>query len=310
MAKDDAHRRKEEAVSEMVSVDTVKEAGRRASSCGLCGSERGLFPTLLPGVTGIVMTVVLCLMSACSSSAPRSFAPADPMPLSEFNYQYLEEILRAYVTEGVVNYPALRKDDRLQLFIWQLDRFNPNMLSSRQQSVAFWINVYNAFAIKGILEGDSPQTALGRYRAFVTHDYYVGGRPISLQGLERDLLIPDFRDPRIHFAVVPPARSAPPLSSELYVPERLDEQLNARTRAFINDPDRNRFDRTRKVAHLSMIFSWYDQEFIAHSGSILKYIAQYVNDPALSRELTTRRYEIQFEEFDWSLNGPPPSPTR
>ena len=46
--------------------------------------------TLLHCVTGIVMTVVLCALSACSSSAPRSFAPADPLPLSEFSYQYLE----------------------------------------------------------------------------------------------------------------------------------------------------------------------------------------------------------------------------
>ena len=106
--------------------------------------------TLLHCVTGIVMTVVLCALSACSSSAPRSFAPADPLPLSEFSYQYLEEVLRAYVKEGVVNYPALGKDDRLQLFIWQLDRFNPNTLSSRQQSIAFWINVYNAFAMKKV----------------------------------------------------------------------------------------------------------------------------------------------------------------
>lgn len=263
----------------------------------------------LRALVRLILVVTLYSFSACAT-APRSFAPADPIPLSEFSYQYWDEVLRTYAKDGLVNYPAIAKDDRLQLFIWQLDRFNPNTLPSRQHSIAFWINAYNACAIKGILEGDSLETALSRYRYFTLHEYFVGGRPIALQAIERDLLTPDFRDPRIHFAIVPPARSSPPLSSQMYLPERLDEQLTERARAFINDPDRNRFDRKHKVAHLSMIFSWYDSEFIAHSGSVLKYIAQYVNDPTLARELTTSRYEIQFQEFDWGLNGPLPSRTR
>lgn len=263
----------------------------------------------MASLRAIIGVFTLYWFSACAT-APRSFAPADPIPLAEFSYQYWEEVLHAYVKDGVVNYPAIAKDDRLQLFIWQLDRFNPNTLPSRQHSLAFWINAYNAFAIKGILEGESPETAVSRYRYFVMHEYFVGGRPIALQALERDLLIPDFRDPRIHFAIVPAARSSPPLNSQLYVPEKLDEQLDERARAFINDPERNRFDPKRKVARLSMIFSWYESEFIAHSGSVLKYIAHYLNDPALARELMTSRYDIQYQEFDWSLNGPLPSGSR
>jgi hypothetical protein len=255
-------------------------------------------------VRGIVVVLVICLQVACSS-APRSFAPADPIPLSQFSDQYLDEILRAHVKDGRVNYPAIAEDDRFQFFIWQLDRFNPNTLPTRQHSLAFWMNAYNAFAIKGILDGYSPQSLWGRYRYFIARDYYVGGRPLNLYNLEQDLLIPDFRDPRIHFAIVCASRSCPKLASQVYAPERLDQQLDERARAFINDPTKNRIDRMHKVAYLSKIFEWFQNDFARHSGSLLKYVAQYVADPNLARELTAEHYRIEFVDYDWTLNGVP-----
>jgi hypothetical protein len=259
---------------------------------------------VLRHVPGLLVVLLIGLQPACSS-APRSFAPIDPIPPAEFSYQYLNDILNASVKDGVVNYPAIARDDRFQFFIWQLDRFNPNTVPSRQHSVAFWINAYNAFAIKGIIDGYSPQSLWGRYRYFIARDYYVGGRPINLYNLEQDLLIPDFRDPRIHFAIVCASRSCPKLASQAYSPDRLDEQLDDSARIFMNDPTKNRIDRGQKIAHLSKIFEWFEKDFAAHSGSLLKYVAQYVTDPELARELRAEPYRIEFLEYDWSLNGIP-----
>jgi len=253
-------------------------------------------------VATLFMILVIGIQSACSS-APRSFVPIEPIPLSEFSTQYFDEVLHAHVRDGLVNYPAIAQDDRLQLFIWQLDRFNPNTLPSRQHSLAFWINVYNAFAMQGIIDGYSPQTVWGRYRYFITRDYYVGGRPINLYNLERDLLIPDFRDPRIHFAIVCASRSCPKLASQVYSPDRLDQQLDDSAKIFINDPARNRFDRTQRIAYLSKIFEWFEDEFAAHSGSLLKYVARYVSDSEVARELNADRYRVEFLDYDWALNG-------
>jgi len=250
----------------------------------------------------VSLALAIGLQSACSS-APRSFAPLEPISLSEFSSQYFDEVLHAHVKDGLVNYPAIAQDDRLQLFIWQLDRFNPNMLPSRQHSLAFWINVYNAFAMKGIIDGYSPQTVWGRYRYFIGRDYYVGGRPVNLYSLEHDLLIPDFRDPRIHFAIVCASRSCPKLASGVYSPDRVDEQLDDSARIFINDPTKNRFDSIQKIAYLSKIFDWFEKDFVAHSGSLLKYVAQYVTDPKVARDLKTNRYRVEFVDYDWTLNG-------
>ena len=48
----------------------------------------------------------------------------------------------------------------------------------------------------------SPRTTFGRYSYFISRDYPVGGQRINLYDLEREVLIPDFREPRIHFAIV------------------------------------------------------------------------------------------------------------
>lgn len=272
--------------------------------CSLAAAAQGLFEQPAPIRCTVVILVVLVIgLQAACSSAPRSFAPKEPIPLSEFSSQYFDEVLHAYVKDGVVNYPAIAQDDRLQLFIWQLDRFNPNTLPSRQHSLAFWINVYNAFAMKGILDGYSPQTLWGRYQYFIGHDYYVGGRPINLYNLERDLLIPDFRDPRIHFAIVCASRSCPKLASQVYSPDQLEKQLEDSARIFINDPAKNRFDRIQRIAYLSKIFEWFEKDFTAHSGSLLKYVAQYVTDPEVAPDLNANRYRVEFVDYDWTLNG-------
>ena len=135
----------------------------------------------------------------------------------------------------------------------------------------------------------------------------VGEENVNLWSIERDILIPRFREPRIHFAIVCASQSCPKLRSFAFVPDQLEQQLNDSARRFINDPTRNRFDRENKVAYLSMIFDWFAEDFEGHSGSVLKYIAQFVNDPTLAHELQNETYTIDHLEYNWNLNGTPPS---
>lgn len=240
------------------------------------------------------------------STVPRSFHPLDPLPPQAFSHQDLDATLRAHVVDGVVDYPGIAADSRFDAYLRELDRVDPNALPTRLDRLAFWINAYNAFAIKGILNGESPRTLWGRYRYFIARTHPVGGSAITLYDLEQKLLIPDFREPRIHFAIVCASRSCPKLPSRVYTSDRLDEQLEESARAFINDPSRNRFDRERKIAHLSMIFAWFEQDFAAEAGSLLNYVRRYVADPDLARELDAVPYTVRFLDYDWGLNGHPP----
>lgn len=250
------------------------------------------------------LALALLLMAGCST-VPKSFDPAEPIGPNEFSHQTFEELLRVHVVDGVVNYPGIMTDDRFQAYLRQLDRVDPTSLPTQQDRLAFWINAYNAFAIKGILDGYSPMTLFGRYRYFIARTYQVGGKEINLYDLERRLLIPDFREPRIHFAIVCASSSCPKLQSLAYRADKLDEQLEQSARGFINDPTRNQFDRQQRIARLSMIFQWFREDFEGHSGALINYVRRYVTDPDLAHELGTTPYKVEFLEYDWRLNGPP-----
>lgn len=248
---------------------------------------------------------LLILLTGCST-VPRSFHPMEPLSPQGFSHEIFDGLLRAQAIGGVVNYPGIAAGGRLEAYLRELDRIDPNSLPTREVRLAFWINAYNAFAIKGILDGYSPSTLAGRYRYFISRDYRVGGETINLYDLERKLLIPDFREPRIHFAIVCASRSCPKLRSEAYTSDRLEQQLEEGAKTFVNDPTKNRFDREKKVAYLSMIFKWFEEDFAAQAGSLLGYVKRYVADPNLAREMDSIPYQVQFLDYDWGLNGLPP----
>ncbi len=258
---------------------------------------------------GLTLSLVLVsLLTGCGtfSTLPKAYQPTDPLEPHQFSHQAIDGILRAHVQDGVVNYPGIATDPRLEAYLREVNRLDPTTLPTQKDRLAFWINVYNAFAIKGILDGYSPKTKFGQYTYFVGQDYMVGGAEVNLWSVERDILIPRFREPRIHFAIVCASRSCPKLRSWAFTPGQLDDQLNDSARKFINDPTKNFFDRDQKIAYLSMIFNWFEEDFVGHSGSLLKYVKQYVDNPDLARELSDETYSIKFLEYDWSLNGMPP----
>ncbi|HEX9742852.1 MAG TPA: DUF547 domain-containing protein [Nitrospiraceae bacterium] len=248
--------------------------------------------------------VLMCaLLLAGCSTVPTSFHPTEPTPPNEFSHQAFDEVLQAHVQDGVVNYPAVATNARFAAYLDQLNRVDPDALPGRRHKLAFWINAYNAFAIKGILDGYSPLTTLGQWRYFIGKQYRVGGAVINLYDLEKKLLIPDFREPRIHFAIVCASQSCPKLRSQAFTADRLDGQLEENARAFVNDPTKNRFDRENHTAYLSKIFEWFEPDFRTHAESLLNFVRRYVNDPELAADLATQPYRVEFLDYDWHLNG-------
>jgi hypothetical protein len=249
--------------------------------------------------------LLLIILTGCSIT-PRTFKPADPIAPDQVSHQAWDQIVQAHARDGQVDYPAIQASSRLDGYLGELTRIDPTKLPTRQHQLAFWINAYNAFAVKGIIDHYSPMTLWGRYRYFIGRDYRVGGTTINLYDLERQVLIEQFHEPLMHFAIVCASTSCPKLQPWAYQLDQLDRQLDHAARAFINDPLRNRFDRTQKVAFLSMIFKWFESDFAGAAGSVLAYIARYVDDPELAKELMQPGYRIEYLEYDWNLNGIPP----
>ena len=213
-----------------------------------------------------------------------------------------DALLRANVAKGVVNYPGFQDAAAFKAYVADLAK--PAKLAGKSDVLAYNINAYNALAIQGILDGLSPSTTLGRLRYFKVQDWPLDARKISLHDLEHKVLRP-LGDPRIHFAIICASRSCPFLRSEAYTAAKLDAQLDEQARQFVNDPFRNRFDRAAKTAHLSEIFKWFEEDFQG-PGSVQKYLARYVADPEVAKELAQDGYKVQWIDYDWTLNGTPP----
>ena len=214
-----------------------------------------------------------------------------------------ENALQGNVHNGKVNYRAIKENPNFQIYIESLK--DKPTFENKDQELAYWINAYNALVIKGILEGGSPSTFFGRQSFFKGDTYELAGMRINLNDLERKVIIP-LGEPRIHFAINCASSSCPKLQPTVFKADVLDQQLTDATNAFINDTMRNYFDRATKIAHISKIFDWFKEDFVKHSGSVLKYIAQYVKDEKIAKDLRDGNYKIRYLKYDWNLNGKNP----
>ena len=222
-------------------------------------------------------------------------------PANAGGHQLFGQVLMANVEDGKVDYPAIKADSRFQDYLDYLAHTNPDFFASRDEKLAFWINAYNALAIKGILDGKSPAGYFSRIN-FFTSNHDLAGRKIDLYDLERKILIP-FGEPRIHFAIVCASTSCPKMVNEAYTASDLDRQLDMNTRAFINNKMKNRFDQSTKSGRISKIFDWFPKDFEAHSETVQQYLGKYVDDPVVAASLLQNEYMLWFHDYNWTLNG-------
>jgi hypothetical protein len=225
-----------------------------------------------------------------------------PIPaLAEVDRAAWNSLLGSAVSNGQVDYSQWGDNPRFDALIDQIALTDTSTMG-RKQKLAFYINAYNILAARGILDGRSPDGILGRYVYFKRDTYTVAGMPISLHQLEHEWIRP-LKEPRIHFAIVCASQSCPVLQGEAYTAERLNEQLEAAARGFINDPALNRFDPVTGRGQLSSIFKWFEDDFVEASGSVQAYLAPLVDNPEVSALLAGGEFSVSYMRYDWGLNG-------
>ncbi|MFY9552990.1 MAG: DUF547 domain-containing protein, partial [Thermoanaerobaculia bacterium] len=173
---------------------------------------------------------------------------------------------------------------------------NPREFPTRESVLAYYLNAYNALAMYNVLQsGIPPELESIKVRFFYRNRLPMGGKRISLYDLENRLVRP-IGDPRVHFALNCMVRSCPRLPREPFVAERLDAQLDAAAREFLNDKRNVDLLPGSRTARVSMILNWYEKDFLIKAPNLAAYIARYraARIPA--------RYEIEFIPYDWTLN--------
>ena len=226
------------------------------------------------------------------------------MPFSaaaELDLETWDALLEKAVIDGDVDYTQWQNNPNFDALIDQIATVDTREMG-RQQKLVFYINAYNILAARGILDGSSPSTLLGRYLYFKRDVYLVAGDRITLHVLEHELIRP-LQEPRIHFAIVCASKSCPILQSEAYTLQRLDQQLTLAAMGFINNPQRNQFNKANRRADLSSLFKWFEEDFVAAGGSLQAYLASMVDNKEVADLLEQEAFEISYRKYDWRLNG-------
>jgi len=222
-------------------------------------------------------------------------ASTEPASVVRPNHQSWDALLRTYVSSsGRVDYRRWQADmDQLDTYLETLSQQAPQKDWPAAEVKAYWINAYNAFTVKLVLENYPLQSIrdLDGGNPWDRKWIEIGDNTYSLNQIEHQILRPRFRDARIHFAINCAAASCPPLFNRAFTASNTERLLTQLTEAFINNPVYNTI--TEEQAEVSKIFEWYAEDF----GDLRSYLNQY------SRTNIGPDTPITFKAYDWALNA-------
>ncbi|KAI0494705.1 hypothetical protein KFK09_024848 [Dendrobium nobile] len=238
-------------------------------------------------------------------------------------------IYEAYVSEDEnhVDYESIYHSEEFKRYlriIEELERVDLDCLS-REEKLAFFINLYNMMVIHAILTCGFPVGPLDRRKFLGDFKYVIGGYSYSLSAIQNGVLRGNQRppynltkpfgpkdrrskvalpypEPLVHFALVSGTRSGPAL--RCYSPNDIDKELVEAARIFLRNGGVV-LDAEAKVISVSKILRWYSVDFGKNEVEVLKHAANYL-EPNKSEELlellASTQLKVIYQPYDWGLN--------
>lgn len=239
-------------------------------------------------------------------------------------YARYAAVLRDFVRPPRVDYTALAKGrDALDAAVGAFGQAGADeeRAWARDERLAFWINAYNVFTLRAIVDHYpiraqwltlQPRNSIRQIDGVWTKlTWRAAGRTLTLDDIEHRILRPEFKEPRVHFAINCASVGCPPLAADPYRAGTLDAQLDAAARRYLASAQGLRVQGD--TLHVSKILEWYGDDFVARFApdaagrpdrverAIRSVIGRFGPTAAaeLARKPATR---IRFLDYDWSLN--------
>jgi hypothetical protein len=236
--------------------------------------------------------------------------------------------LKQYVDGDLIHYARWqKKPTTLNNYLKQLADITPEELEdmTHDQRKALWMNTYNAFTVKVVLD-HYPINGTNKYYppdslrqipdVWEKYQVTVAGKPYTLEAIEHDILRA-FRYPEVHFAVVPAAKGCAAPRKRAFVSTTWEVDIAACKEKFLSDKKNILIDPKQKTITVSQIFKWFPLDFSKASGIsgkippptddqiVLAYLAK--NLPEEVREEIPAGdkitdYAVIYKPNDWSLN--------
>jgi hypothetical protein len=260
-------------------------------------------------------TLAALVLAAGTLTAVAVVAPGlNPVPTPTYemaatsapvDHSAFDKLLKKHVNaRGLVDYQGFKVDEAVfNQYLALLSKNPPAANWPKADQMAYWINAYNAYTIRLILDHYPVQSIkdIGSKIKipFVTTPwaakfFSIGGEKMSLDNIEHGILRKKFDDPRIHFTLVCASISCPKLRNEAYTAAQLEKQLDDQGRDFLNNPAKNKISRSE--AQLSKYFDWYKGDWEKNGQSVVKWVNRY------STTKIDASTKISYLEYNWNLN--------
>lgn len=241
---------------------------------------------------------MIAFQSCSAFKAPSS--KAEPI-----SHSVWDKLLKKHVSKtGDVDYAGFKKDQKeLKKYLDLVEKNAPAKSWSKDEQLAYWINAYNAFTVQLILDNaDKKITSIKDIGSKIKIPFVntpwdvkfinIGGEKMDLNNIEHGIIRKQFKEPRIHFALVCAAKSCPPLRNEAFMADKLDKQLQDQGETFMNDASKNKI--TENSAQVTKILDWYGKDFN-------KPIPEIIND--FSKTKVKKDVKVTYMDYNWALNG-------
>jgi biopolymer transport protein ExbD len=210
------------------------------------------------------------------------------------NHKLWNDLLQKHVSaDGTVDYKGFKKDHiTLKAYLDILSKYTLLENYSTFDKLAYWINVYNAFTVKLIIDNYPLESIRDINNPWDLRFFKLGNKWYTLNDVEHKILR-KMGDPRIHFGINCASISCPPLLNRAFTTQNVDHELEKLAINFINDPKRNTITSNR--IQLSKIFSWFAKDFKTE-GSLIHFLNKY------SRITINSNAKKSFKKYNWNLN--------
>lgn len=262
--------------------------------------------------------ISMLMLSLASATVPRvlpaqvtgpPISATDAATASTVDHAAWNAMLSRYVTDGLVDYDAFQRDPRFAAYLGQLGRVSIASLA-RNEQLAYWINVYNAYTIQ-LLNSRKQRSSIRDINKvlgvtlkspWAEPIVKADRRTLTLDDVEHEIIRKQFKDPRIHVALVCAALGCPPLRNEAFTAERLDAQLDDQARRFLAQRAKNRVDLNNGTVYGSPIFTWYREDFGGTLEGVGAFWAKYL--PPGPEQVLVRSGKFRWvdTDYDWRIN--------
>lgn len=218
---------------------------------------------------------------AAAAMLPVLAAPAAAqLEPGEFDPASFDAMLKKYVTDdGWVDYAAWKADGvaALDAFLADAGKYDLTATMGKEPRAAFLINVYNAWAVRQILEHYPVDSVAGIPGFFRENTLTVAGEELSLKGIEARIaaMIPRF--PNFAFSLAPGTVGGPRLRNEALTGATFAAYLAESTGRFLAKREAVRYDAEKNELHVPPQLVAHLEQYMAFENGMGEVLANFIN---------------------------------